>query len=86
MHRISINLRSINGGNDSRWFCAKLFHRREDAIKNGVGEPLCGEVRFICGKTSVESAYLCTTGGEVSPDIVTGKGDVPGRNNSRVLI
>lgn len=64
-------VRSINGGNDSRWFCAKLFHRREDAIKNGVGEPLCGEVRFICGKTSVESAYLCITGGEVSPDIVS---------------
>lgn len=60
-----------SNGNGHRWFRAKLFRHREDAVKSGIGNPLCGEVQFTCGKTTIENAYLCITGGEVSSDIVS---------------
>ena len=60
-----------SSGNRGHWFRAKLFRHKEDAVKNGVGNPLCGEVQFICGKTTIENAYLCITGGKVSSDIVS---------------
>ena len=63
-------VQKVNGGNSSRWFCAKLFEKREDALKAGMGEPLCGEVEFICGRTSIETAYLCITNGEAPSDVV----------------
>lgn len=61
-------VKEVNG-DKNRWFRAQLFKTEEEAKNAGMGEPLRGEVEFICGSTSIENAYLCISSGEVPPEV-----------------
>lgn len=57
--QLCARVKKVNGGNSGRWFCAKLFETKEKALEAKMGEPLRGEVEFICGRTIIKKAYLC---------------------------